>query len=140
MQLNIDMVVKMHCNDIRVNVQDASGDHIMAGMLLIKDGTSWALWNDKLNKGSGGVPEYQTLNAEDTKRLMDQEEDSHAHHVLSHTRRNSRRKFPKTPRLSSKYPTDSCRIYGSLESGKVHGDFHITVRFPWANDPQDMKS
>lgn len=100
----------------------------MAGMLLIKDGTTWELWNEKLNQqSSSGVPEYQTLNAEDVKRLMDQEDDAHARHVLSHTRRNPKRKFPKTPRLSSKYPTDSCRIYGSLESNKVHGDFHITV-------------
>lgn len=109
-------------------MQDASGDHIKAGMLLMKDGTNWELWNEKLNQqSSSGVPEYQTLNAEDVKRLMDQEDDAHARHVLSHTRRNPKRKFPKTPRLSSKYPTDSCRIYGSLESNKVHGDFHITV-------------
>lgn len=129
LQMNIDMVVKMHCNDLRVNVQDASGDHIMAGMLLTKDNTNWALWNEKLNQqSSSGVPEYQKLNEEDVRRLMDQEDDAHARHVLSHTRRNPKRKFPKTPRLTAQYPTDSCRIYGSLESNKVHGDFHITAR------------
>lgn len=130
LQMNIDMVVKMPCNDVRVNVQDASGDHIMAGMLLLKDNTNWELWNQKLNQKSDGVYEYQTLNAEDTKRLLDQEDDAHARHVLQHTRRNPRRKFPKSPKLSSSYPVDSCRIYGSLEGNKVHGDFHITVCDP----------
>lgn len=128
LQMNIDMVVKMPCNDVRVNVQDASGDHIMAGMLLYKDNTNWDLWNEKLNQVSSGVHEYQTLNAENTQRLLDQEEDVHARHVLQHTRKNPRRKFPKSPKLSSKQPVDSCRIYGSLEGNKVHGDFHITAR------------
>jgi endoplasmic reticulum-Golgi intermediate compartment protein 2 len=131
LQMNIDLVVKMPCNDVRVNVQDASGDHIMAGLLLTKDNTNWDVWNEKLNQISSGVHEYQTLNSEATQRLLDQEQDVHARHVLQHTRKNPRRKFPKSPKLSSKQKVDSCRIYGSLEGNKVHGDFHITVRSPF---------
>lgn len=127
MQMNLDIVVKMPCNDLRVNVQDAAGDHVLAGLLLYKDNTNWELWDQKLNQVSSGVHEYQTLNAENTERLLAQEEDVHAHHVLSHMRRTTRRKFPKTPKLSSNQPVDSCRIYGSLEGNKVHGDLHITV-------------
>jgi hypothetical protein len=129
LQMNLDMVVKMRCDDLRVNVQDASGDHIMAGMLLWKDNTNWDLWMQKVNREiSMGVHEYQTLNAEDTQRLLAQEEDLHAHHVIQHVRKNPRRKFPKTPRLSSSQPIDACRLYGSMESNKVMGDFHITAR------------
>lgn len=129
MQMNIDIVVRMPCDDLRIDIQDAAGDHIVAGMLLTKDPTNWQVWNEKLNREiSVGVFEYQTLNAEDTQRLMAQEEDAHAQHVISHVRHNPRRKFPKSPKLRRGVPADSCRIYGSLEGNKILGDMHITAR------------
>lgn len=127
--MNLDMVVKMRCDDLQVNVQDASGDHILAGMLLYKDNTNWDLWTQKVNREiSSGVHEYQTLNDEDTQRLLAQEEDLHARHVIHHVRKNPRRKFPKSLKLSSSQPVDACRLYGSLLGNKVTGDFHITAR------------
>lgn len=129
LQLNLDMVVQMPCDMLRVNIQDASGDRILAGELLKKDDTSWKLWMDKRNyETSGGLREYQTLSQEDSARLSEQEADAHVHHVLGEVRRNPRKKFPKGPRMRWGEKADSCRIYGSLEGNKVQGDFHITAR------------
>lgn len=129
LQLNLDVVVGMPCDTLRVNIQDAAGDHILAGDLLKREETSWKLWMDKRNgEAAGGVPEYQTLSHEDTGRLSDQEEDVHVRHVLGEVRRNSRKKFQKGPRLRWTDTVDSCRIYGSLEGNKVQGNFHITAR------------
>ncbi|KAI9925531.1 hypothetical protein ASPWEDRAFT_28969 [Aspergillus wentii DTO 134E9] len=125
LQLNLDMVVQMPCEALRVNIQDASGDRILAGDLLTKEDTSWKLWMDKRNYGTH---EYQTLNQEDTGRLSEQEQDAHVHHVLGEVRRNPKKKFPRGPRLRWSDTKDSCRIYGSLEGNKVQGDFHITAR------------
>ncbi|KAE8144667.1 endoplasmic reticulum vesicle transporter-domain-containing protein [Aspergillus avenaceus] len=129
LQLNLDAVVQMPCDALHVNIQDASGDRILAGELLKKEATSWKLWMDKRNyETHGGAHEYQILSREDAGRLEAQEEDAHVHHVLGEIRRNPRRKFPKGPRLRRGDTVDSCRIYGSLEGNKVQGDFHITAR------------
>ncbi|EEP75394.1 conserved hypothetical protein [Uncinocarpus reesii 1704] len=128
-QINLDMVVHMPCEALRMNMQDAVGDFILAAELLHKDDTSWDAWNRELNYASkGGSPQYQTLNAEDDTRLAEQEEDQHVGHVLGEVRRSWKRKFPKGPKLKSKDAMDSCRIYGSLEGNKVQGNFHITAR------------
>ncbi|KAF7713736.1 Endoplasmic reticulum-Golgi intermediate compartment protein [Penicillium ucsense] len=125
LQLNLDMVIHMPCDTLRVNIQDAAGDRILAGDLLQREETSWKLWMDKRNHGSH---EYQTLNHEEADRLSAQEADAHAHHVIGEVRRNPRRKFPKGPRMRWGEQADACRIYGSLEGNKVQGDFHITAR------------
>ncbi|KAL1999556.1 hypothetical protein VTN02DRAFT_4357 [Thermoascus thermophilus] len=117
----------MPCEALRVNVQDAAGDRILAGELLQKHDTSWALWMDQRNRErAGGVREYQTLSHEDPGRLEAQEEDVHVRHVLGEARRT--RKFPRGPTLRRGDAVDSCRIFGSLEGNKVQGDFHITAR------------
>ncbi|OAX83308.1 hypothetical protein ACJ72_02341, partial [Emergomyces africanus] len=129
LQMNLDIVVAMPCEALRINVQDAAGDRIFASDLLDRQGTSWAAWNRALNKvTSGGGHEYQTLNEEDAERLMEQEEDVHVGHALEEARRSYKRKFPKGPKLKRGEQADSCRIYGSLEGNKVQGDFHITAR------------
>ncbi|KAJ9353839.1 hypothetical protein DTO027B9_5052 [Paecilomyces variotii] len=129
LQLNLDMVVAMPCNNVRINIQDAAGDRILAGDMLTREDTSWKLWMDKRNKEMyHGIHEYQTLNNEDTARLSAQEEDVHVSHVLGEVRKNPWRKFPKGPRMRRGDVVDSCRIYGSLEGNKVQGDFHITAR------------
>lgn len=46
LQINLDVVVHMRCEDLHVNVQDASGDRILAGSKLNKDPTSWVQWGD----------------------------------------------------------------------------------------------
>jgi hypothetical protein len=123
------MVVHMPCDQLRVNIQDAAGDRILAGELLKRDDTNWLLWMQKRNhETSDGVHEYQTLSHEEADRLAEQEADAHVGHVLGEVRRNPRRKFEKGPRMRRGVVADACRIYGSLEGNKVQGDFHITAR------------
>lgn len=129
LQLNLDIVVNMPCDTLRVNIQDASGDRILAGDLLKREDTSWQLWMQKRNyETSDGTHEYQTLGQEGEERLSRQEEDAQVGHVLGEVRHNPRRKFAKGPSLRWGETADSCRIYGSLEGNKVQGDFHITAR------------
>lgn len=118
----------MPCEELRVNIQDAAGDRILAGDMLRREDTSWMLWMQKRNfELHGGEHEYQTLSHEAKDRLSAQEEDVHVHHVLGEARAHSR-KFPKGPRMRWGEVADACRIYGSLEGNKVQGDFHITAR------------
>jgi hypothetical protein len=123
LQINVDLVVAMHCEDLHINVQDASGDRIMAGTIFHKDNTMWRQWTrdhhtlgstkaERLDlKGYPGFGEYQ-------------EEDVHNYVGSSHTGK----KFPKTPKIPRGLTGDSCRIYGNIHGNKVKGDFHITAR------------
>ncbi|KAI9819672.1 MAG: hypothetical protein M1832_003906 [Thelocarpon impressellum] len=115
LQINLDTVVAMRCGDLHVNVQDASGDRILAGEKLKKDDTAWAQW--------AGSPGIHTLGAgvDDGDDAVEVE---HVQDVLGAAR--GRRKFARTPRLRGE--AGACRIYGSLELNKVQGDFHITAR------------
>ena len=106
----------MLCSDLNINVQDASGDRILAGDLLTKDATNWRQWVERVN----------TLERQGKDLAKEQEEDTHVGHVLGHGR--EKRRFKKTPRLGRGMPGTSCRVYGSLEGNKVQGDFHITAR------------
>ena len=111
----------MKCADLHVNVQDASGDRILAGDMLNRDPTNWGLWVNPKKV-------HHQSNRKDRKtREKTEAEDTHVGHVLGEVRRGSR-KFPKTPRLRKGMVEDACRIYGSLEGNKVQGDFHITAR------------
>ncbi|MCJ1254942.1 hypothetical protein MMC24_002758 [Lignoscripta atroalba] len=121
LQINLDTVVAMKCADLHINVQDASGDRILAGDMLNREPTTWNQWvNDK------GI---HRLGNEDGKGRREEleEEDTHVGHVLGEVKRGSK-KFKKTPRLRRGVVADSCRIFGSLEGNKVQGDFHITAR------------
>ncbi|KIV97265.1 hypothetical protein PV10_01033 [Exophiala mesophila] len=133
LQLNLDLVVAMPCHDLHVNVQDAAMDRIMAGDLLTKEDTNFAIWADpkksRINlRKQKGKKSYHGLHAGDRERQQAEEEDSHVTHVLGHMRENKGKKFAKSPRIPRQMPLDACRIYGSLEGNKVQGDFHITAR------------
>ncbi|KAI5295534.1 hypothetical protein KEM52_001082 [Ascosphaera acerosa] len=129
MQLNVDMVVKMPCEHLRVNMQDVAGDHVLAAAMLTRETTSWDAWSRKMNTvTSRGVHEYQALDSDDPGRASAAEEDQHATHVLGETRWNPRRKFPKPPRLNPFDDEDACRLYGSLEGNKLAANFHVTAR------------
>lgn len=121
LQINLDIVMPMQCSDIHINVQDASGDRILAGDLLNREATNWGQWAD----GNGG----QRVHALDSGAMESQrEEDTHVGHVLGEVGgRGGKKKFPKTPKLRGAV-RDSCRVFGSLEGNKVQGDFHITAR------------
>lgn len=116
LQINLDIIVPMLCFDLHINVQDASGDRILAGDMLTKDATNWGQWVERVN----------TLERQGKDLAKEQEEDTHVTHVLGHGREKGR--FKKTPRLRRGMPGTSCRVYGSLEGNKVQGDFHITAR------------
>lgn len=107
----------MLCQDLHVNVQDASGDRILAGEMLKMDPTNGHHWINvdkgvhRLDSGEG---------------FEEMEKDTHVGHVLGEVRGGGK-KFRKTPRLGREVAS-SCRVYGSLEGNKVQGDFHITAR------------
>lgn len=118
LQINLDMVVSMQCADLHVNVQDASGDRILAGDMLQKDGTRGGHWVNQ---------DKNIHRLESGELVKEQEEDTHVGHVLGEVGR-MKRKFGKTPKMKRGETPDSCRIFGSLEGNKVQGDFHITAR------------
>ncbi|KAI0386677.1 DUF1692-domain-containing protein [Hypomontagnella monticulosa] len=125
MQLNLDIVVNMKCQDLHVNVQDAAGDRIFAASRLQEDPTTWAQWVDakgvhKLGKDSHG-------RAITGAGWHDEEGfgEEHVHDIVAIGRKKAR--WGKTPRLWGAEP-DSCRIFGSLDLNRVQGDFHITAR------------
>ncbi|KAI4150751.1 MAG: hypothetical protein LQ341_001035 [Variospora aurantia] len=119
MQINLDIVVPMYCHDLHINVQDASGDRILAGDLLDKNPTNWAHWVDATG----------THRLAEAKYVKEEEEDTHVGHVLGEVGGRRKKKFKKTPWIGrSSGAGKSCRIFGSLEGNKVQGDFHITAR------------
>ena len=124
LQINLDIVMPMHCSDIHINVQDASGDRILAGDMLMKDDTAWGHWVDYNGRKNKLQHDFDQGGGEWEKGV---DEDSRAAHVVGEVGGSRRRrKWPKTPRLWGE--GGSCRIYGSLEGNKVQGDFHITAR------------
>ena len=120
LQLNMDFVVAMQCGDLHVNVQDASGDRILAGEMLQKDATNWdqqlkiAARRQSGGKEIGGGEEA----------IWGEGKEEDVHEYLQAAKR--RRRYPKTPRLRGE--ENACRIFGSLQGNKVQGDFHITAR------------
>ncbi|EME88301.1 uncharacterized protein MYCFIDRAFT_25415 [Pseudocercospora fijiensis CIRAD86] len=121
LQINLDMVVMMNCEDLHVNVQDAAGDRILAGSVFQKDPTIWTRWDKKLKAHALGHDKQERLGeaGKDYK-----EEDVHNYLSVAH---HSKR-FPKTPKIPRGWTADSCRIYGTMHGNKVQGDFHITAR------------
>lgn len=130
MQINLDVVVRMQCPDLHVNVQDASGDRILAGDKLKRDRTSWSQWVDaegvhklgrtrqgRVNTGAG----WKSLGGEYEDEGFGEE---HVHDIVAASKKKA--KWARTPKI--KGVADSCRIYGSLDLNKVQGDFHITAR------------
>ncbi len=96
----------------------------MARQALSSDPTTWAQWtsakgrritvarDEKMDlSGYPGGGEYR-------------EEDVHDYLGAA----KSSKMFKKTPRPWRGYPIDSCRLYGTMHTNKVQGDFHITAR------------
>lgn len=124
LNINLDIVVHMKCQDLHVNVQDAAGDRILASATLARDPTNWSQWVD--NKG------IHKLGRDDKGKVITGEGvhdegfgEEHVHDIVALGRQRAR--WGRTPRLWGA-EGDSCRVYGSLELNKVQGDFHITAR------------
>lgn len=124
MQINLDMVVRMKCPDLHINVQDSSGDRIMAAMKLQRDRTNWSQWVDGKGMHKLGRDELGRVDTGAGGFVEEGFGEEHVHDIVAAGKRKA--KWGKTPRLRGK--EDACRIYGSLELNKVQGDFHITAR------------
>lgn len=123
LQINIDMVVAMRCEDIHINVQDASGDRILAGQALMKHPTTWAQWDKTKGVHALGGSAAERKQIEGEKSSYGEED---VHDYLGAAKK--KRKFGKTPKLPKHVIPNSCRLFGSLDGNKVQGDFHITAR------------
>ncbi|KAI6856635.1 DUF1692-domain-containing protein [Hortaea werneckii] len=132
LQINLDVVVAMKCEDLHVNVQDASGDRILAGHALKKDQTTWAQWQGDRRRHTLKASKKERLSPDSPPDLSGypgfggeyKEED--VHDYLGAAKKS--KKFAKTPRIPKREQADSCRIFGSMHGNKVQGDFHITAR------------
>ncbi|AEO57008.1 hypothetical protein MYCTH_2302675 [Thermothelomyces thermophilus ATCC 42464] len=126
--INLDVVVRMRCADLHVNVQDAAGDRILAASALRRDPTLWAHWVDGKGVHRLGRDAQGRVITGEGYTGADHDEgfgEEHVHDIVALGRK--RAKWSRTPRLWGA-EADSCRIYGSLELNKVQGDFHITAR------------
>jgi len=121
LQINLDVVVAMKCDDLHVNVQDASGDRILASQALHKDPTTWNQWGSNRKSHALG-----STKEERTEMSSGEYKEDDVHDYLGAARTS--KKFKKTPRVPRGQQPDSCRIYGSMHGNKVQGDFHITAR------------
>jgi hypothetical protein len=126
LQINLDVVVAMKCEDLHINVQDASGDRILAGQALKKEGTMWEHWGKERKTHQLGTSKKERLDLSGYPGFGReyQEEDVHDH--LGAARGS--KKFERTPRIGRGRVVDSCRVFGSMHGNKVQGDFHITAR------------
>lgn len=128
MQINLDIVVRMQCGDLHVNVLDAAGDRILAAARLQRDQTSWSQWvNNRGMHKLGRDSQGRLVTGAGWKSLVENEEgfgEQHVHDIVAAGKR--RAKWAKTPHVRG--APDSCRIFGSIEVNKVQGDFHITAR------------
>jgi hypothetical protein len=124
MQINLDVVVNMRCNDLDINVQDAAGDRILADRVLQRDPTRWAQWAD--NKGMHKLGRDAQGRVVTGSGYLEEEGfgEEHVHDIIAAGKR--RAKWAKTPPVRG--VANSCRIFGSLDLNRVQGDFHITAR------------
>lgn len=128
MQINLDVVVRMGCGDLDINVQDASGDRILASSKLRHEATLWSQWVDATGVHKlGHDAQGRVITGEGWTTMHHNEEgfgEEHVHDIVALGKK--RAKWSKTPRFRGN--SDSCRIFGSLDLNKVQGDFHITAR------------
>lgn len=130
LQINLDVVMRMACKDLHINVQDASGDRILAATRLKEDPTTWKQWVDTKGIHKLGVDEHgRAITGAGYGGPQPQTHDEgfgeeHVHDIVAAGRKKAR--WHKTPRVRGQ--PDSCRIFGSLDLNKVQGDFHITAR------------
>lgn len=130
LQINLDMVVAMRCPDVHINVQDASGDRILAATVLKTELTNWLQWVDTKGQRQLGRDVDGRVVSGEGWQMDDQDEgfgEEHVHDIIASAKRTN--KWAKTPKIKGQpRDGDSCRIFGSLLLNKVQGDFHITAR------------
>lgn len=138
LQINFDILIKMKCNDLHINVVDASGDRVFASQVFKKDNSTWDQWA-KWHGGSGhtlGVTKEERLDIRDV--MGGDEYKLQDVHDFLHAARG-RKNFRKTPKLPSGVSEDTCRIAGSIHTNKVQGDLHITAQgHGYSGGPQHL--
>jgi hypothetical protein len=104
--VNIDLTVAMPCDLVVINVQDASGDRIVAGETLRKVKVDWH---------------------EDQTQHLDKltQEQSHEAYDLQNAISAARER--PWHRGREKPDGQACRIYGTMQVNHVAGDLHITA-------------
>ncbi|KJY01168.1 COPII-coated vesicle protein (Erv41) [Zymoseptoria brevis] len=126
LQINVDLVVAMKCEDIHINVQDAAGDRVLVDKAVKEDSTLFRLWGENRGAHTLGASLKDRLEVDGNRIVQAQYQEEDVHDYLSLARGGKRYQY--TPRTPRKEEPDSCRIYGSMHSNKVQGDFHITAR------------
>ncbi|KAK9367236.1 endoplasmic reticulum vesicle transporter-domain-containing protein [Lipomyces kononenkoae] len=107
MQVNLDITIAMTCTALHINVQDVSGDRLLAAELLKMEGTEFDLSSThELSIESRAAAD------EDLPSVF--------------RRAKVAKKFRKTKKSHPNSP--ACRIYGSFSLNKVQGDLHITAK------------
>lgn len=104
MNINVDITIAMQCKDVAINVQDVTGDRIMAGDALKKTNVDW-------DEGSSHHLDaaHQEADAYDLQQVI---------------KSARKRGFKKSKERKN---GKACRVYGTLEVHHVAGDFHITA-------------
>ncbi len=105
LDINVDITVTMPCDMLDVNVQDITGDRILADKALTKSPTTFdEKKTHHLNK------EYLERDLYDLQKVIK-------------TAKLKKKLRPSMPEKNG----DACRIYGTMQVHHAQGDFHITA-------------
>jgi endoplasmic reticulum-Golgi intermediate compartment protein 2 len=117
MNVNVDLVVKMPCRYISVDLRDAIGDRLfLSGSGLKRDGTRFDIGQaTKLKEHSAMLSASQAVaQSRKTRGFFD-----------TLLRRNSKAEIP--PTYDHPPHPSACRVYGTIEVKKVTANLHITT-------------
>ena len=126
LQINMDVVVKMQCDNVHVNLQDASGDRVLAQQALKTVNTTWLQYTGTKWQKQNLLRASRRTAAEEEREKKREYREEDVHDYLGSVKTS--KDFKKTPKVPRGMPADSCRIYGTMHTNKVQGDFHITAR------------
>nr|POE49239.1 endoplasmic reticulum-golgi intermediate compartment protein 2 [Quercus suber] len=129
LQINLDVIVAMKCDDLHVNVQDASGDRILAGSALHKDSTQWARWTTDRKQHKLGA------NQQDHSGAGEEYREDDVHDYLGAAKGG--KKFPKTPKIPRRATADSCRVYGTFNFSHHINELSFGPFYPSLINPLD---
>ncbi|KAK5124708.1 hypothetical protein LTR85_001421 [Meristemomyces frigidus] len=130
LQINLDVVVAMKCEDLHINVQDASGDRILAGQTLHKDATAWSQWGSDRKQHALGSTKEERMDLSGYPGFGEYQEED-VHDYLGAARRS--KKFRKTPKLPRSQPPDSSFNFSHHINELSFGPFYPSLTNPLDN-------
>ncbi|ORY76315.1 endoplasmic reticulum vesicle transporter-domain-containing protein, partial [Protomyces lactucae-debilis] len=104
--VNADLTVAMPCDMVTINVQDASGDRILAADALRKVKVDWD---------------------EDKTQHLDQARQEESHEAYDLQNAMSAARSHPWRRVRERKDGKACRLYGTMQVNHVAGDLHITA-------------